>query len=951
MLALVVSVAAGPVSVDRARRVASNFARQEGLKVLIQNKVVEVSGLTAFEEFYIFIAAEGKGFILVSKDDRVMPILAYSGDQAFVTKEMPEHVESWLRDYDSQIRFNREHGIEASAETKERWDALEKGGAKTSTHVADAVPMLMTTTWNQAKADPSNVDVRYNRHCPMHGQKHAVTGCVATAMAQVMNYWKWPAHGRGSNRYTWNSPASANSDGVAYTDHLFSYFADTMFAWDLMPNALTTTSDTATEEKAVASLMYNVGIALEMMYGSSVSSAYTCVPGRYQSSEAYPTTDVVLRKYFYYKHTTNAVFISNFTNSEWISMLKMELNSARPVIYAGSDPSGGHAFVLDGYDANSAFHVNWGWGGSYDGYYAIGELNPSAQNETGGNSTYTFNLDNKAVIGIEPAQTMAPDNGTTTITAIPNNPDYGTVSGSGTYANFSDMVTLSVSPTIGYKFKCWSDGNRDNPRYLRACGGNQTFTAIFVEDKSGDIWYYGTAESLYSFTLGNIEEWGIKLPYSQLAGANSLTRVKFWSVEGSYVVRVYQGGDAPSEDNCVYTSDTLTYTSSSDMRTHTLSSAVTIDHTNPQPIWITLSSTDGFVIFKNLTPADPDAHWFRTSSGNWTSSAECPYVILAHLSLASFPAPTSLAVSGQTTSGASLSWNAPTSMTPSGYEVAYGMGLYPESMERFSTTSTSATLSGLRENIVYDVFVRAKYRNNCAASSWVKTSFRTYDTALISDPVVVTAVPNNEGWGLVSGSGTYQSGSNVDLEAVALPGYQFEGWADGPTAASRSVAPTEDMTYTALFSRQGYPFSATSADESLGTVSLVAEDSWTSGTTTLYPYLSTVCLTATPLENNVFEKWNDGNTTNPRYCTVMQSNPTLTASFVSAGSKVSLTSRQRQLTVSVAEAATITIYDMHGRCVYRTEASSGSHNSVTLHAAGVYLVRVGSSYAEKIVIR
>lgn len=267
-------------------------------------------------------------------------------------------------------------------------------------------------------------------------------------------------------------------------------------------------------------------------------------------------------------------------------------------------------------------------------------------------------------------------------------------------------------------------------------------------------------------------------------------------------------------------------------------------------------------------------------------------------------------------------------------------------MEQQVVTNNTITLSNLANNTRYYVFVKARYRNNLASSEWVRVSFRTRDNT-ITNPVEVTVLANEEDWGTVSGSGVYAGGSNVTISATAMPRFQFTGWQDGNTESTRTIVPSSDATYTAYFEPIGFSFEGLS-DASFGTVQVEGEDSWTVGTTTYYPYLSTVCLTATPA--TAFRHWDDGNTTNPRYCTVT-GNTVLTAHFDASGSKVSVSGDQRSLSVSVVEAAPIAVYDMLGRCVFRTEATPGTPTHVTLSNAGVYLVRIGTGYAEKVVVR
>ena len=961
------SAIAAPVGMERARRVAANFAQKGGMKFISKDGMKEISNQTLFEEFYIFTGPNGKGFVLVSKDDRVVPILAYSDENEFDTDNMPEHVAAWLRDYDRQIQFYREHDIKPSPEITEKWDQLENDGMKTSGNLATTVAPLLNTTWHQWSGQLTSEGdsaISYNYYCPKHGTSRTLTGCVATSMAQIMNYWKWPAHGRGTKTYTYNSAADYNGGSSAYTRQLSLTFDTCFFNWDLMPTSVRVNNAPLTPRDqvfAVAKLMYSAGVAVEMVYGTSFSGAYLFQPGSMQTTEQYPAADVALRNNFYYKHTTSGVLSRNFTNSEWIALLKMELNAGRPLIYGGNDPEGGgHAFILDGYNTSDQFHVNWGWGGNYDGYFAIGQLNP--------NENTSYNNSNMAIIGIEPAATMEPDDGVTTVVATSNNPAYGSVTGSGTYSNYSDMVILGATANSGYKFIGWSDGNRDNPRCQRANGGTQTYTAIFAEDYAGEpgyVYYYDNNNDNFNAMRGSsITEWGIRLPYSKWADADYMDSVFFMAHGGnsgdSYYVKVYKGTYYPNFLTQFTPSPNGIGPISVPANQYKLCSVpltshLDLDQSDTTSIWIILTSTTSrWRVYKSGS-TDKSGHWDYINS-EWGCSNQNPYYIKAHFV---YPAPSSITppsgvtVSDVTPNGALVSWTAPSDVTPSSYAVAYGQGLIPDALEMVSSSTTSVSLSGLSNNTHYNVFVKSRYANG-SESEWTgPVSFYTHD-ANITDPVVVTTMVNHADWGTVVGGGVYQSGSTVTLEAVAMPGFQFSYWGDdvASTANTLSISPTEDVTYLANFVPVGCTLTVSSNDDALGSVSVEGESLRASAGALFFPYLSSVCLTAIPTATGVFKQWDDSITTNPRYCTVT-GNISRMAIFEPAagGSKVFVNNDQRSLSLSVIEAAPVSIFDMLGRCVYSTQANPGSQYHVTLPYAGVYIIRIGNNYAEKIVIR
>jgi len=191
------------------------------------------------------------------------------------------------------------------------------------------------------------------------------TGCVATAMAQVLKYWNYPSQGSGSHSYTHATYGLLSAD-----------FGSTTYNWTNMPNNVVSSNN------SVATLMYHCGVSVEMDYSADGSGAY--------SGDVVPA----LVNYFNYSPNVEMKSLNSFSTANWIMMLKAELDAHRPVYYGGDNGTEGHAFVCDGYDTDSKFHFNWGWSGSANGYFAIGALNPSL--------SYKFNSNNEAIIRIKP---------------------------------------------------------------------------------------------------------------------------------------------------------------------------------------------------------------------------------------------------------------------------------------------------------------------------------------------------------------------------------------------------------------------------------------------------------------------------------------------------------------------------------------------------------------------
>ncbi|MBP5496578.1 MAG: C10 family peptidase [Bacteroidales bacterium] len=309
--------------------------------------------------FYVF-ALQPKGFVIVAADNRVEPILGYSPNGAFSPDNIPENCRSWLQHYAEEIAYVRAQDIAGAASTALAWDALLSTDASSpalAPRSTTAVLPLLTTTWDQSPY--------YNNLCPGTGIDQAVTGCVATAMAQIIHFWEYPAHGFGAHQYTDPTYGLQSAD-----------FANTTYQYSLMPNELTANSSAA-QVNAVATLMRHCGIAVNMEYDPDGSSAQDFAARTAFVSHFGYRANLVQKTYrttdWYGWTTTHEVY----TDAEWLAMIKNELDAGRPLYYSGSG-SGGHAFVCDGYDADDLLHINWGWGGWCDGYFAVGNLNPSS---------------------------------------------------------------------------------------------------------------------------------------------------------------------------------------------------------------------------------------------------------------------------------------------------------------------------------------------------------------------------------------------------------------------------------------------------------------------------------------------------------------------------------------------------------------------------------------------
>jgi hypothetical protein len=330
--------------------------------------------------FYVFNIGEN-GYVIVSGDDNVTPILAYSDEVSFNPNNIPPTVAKWLDKYKDEIRYIIENNVQPTNEISTKWNYLnthpfipsQKGNSVAST---EAVNPLVKTKWDQSPY--------YNDLCPYDNQYNdrTVTGCVATAMAQIMKFWNYPVNGEGFHSY----------DNPNYGT-LSANFGSTTYQWNSMPNSI------ASANEAIATLMYQVGVSVDMNYGVGATGGSS----GYVISSQSPVTncsEYALKTYFGYKTTLQGLERSKYDDAAWINLLKTELNAGRPVLYDGFGNGGGHCFVADGYDNNDFIHFNWGWSGAFDGFFQINALNPSGTGTGGG--TGGFNFGQQAVIGIEP---------------------------------------------------------------------------------------------------------------------------------------------------------------------------------------------------------------------------------------------------------------------------------------------------------------------------------------------------------------------------------------------------------------------------------------------------------------------------------------------------------------------------------------------------------------------
>lgn len=379
MLLLSVSAIAGPRSYQQAKAIAQRQAAMLGIEmdaeVTASAKAAPRMSVSSAVSpsatcYYVFANGEDKGFTIVSGDDRMPEVVGYSAQGTYDPDHLPANYVGFMKAYQETV------------------EALLKGDAQVSGGLAEArqwraeransaavAPLLGGIKWNQGAP--------YNNMCPSYnGTNRAVTGCVATAMAQVMMYYQYPKELKATIKaYT------AKSYGIQIPE----ISSGATYDWDNMLPDYSKSDYSSVQADAVAKLMYHCGAAVKMNYGPSSGAN---------------VTPAILATYFGYdadlmQDLTRTVF----TLQQWMTLIDNELKAKRPILYSGQASDGGHEFVCDGSDGNGLYHINWGWGGYQDGYFDLTILQPTKGGAGSGSAVDGYNRDCSMIIGI------APDNG------------------------------------------------------------------------------------------------------------------------------------------------------------------------------------------------------------------------------------------------------------------------------------------------------------------------------------------------------------------------------------------------------------------------------------------------------------------------------------------------------------------------------------------------------------
>lgn len=367
---------ANPISREQALQNARDFFAAKG-KTLpersFRHAPVKNGVLTVEANYFVFNVGDDQGFVIAAGDDCVPAILGYADRGTFAGDSLPANVKWWLDGYSDAIGR-----LQASGQQAPR---------RAPTHAA--IPALLTCQWNQGSP--------YNMYCPQFFDtgETCVTGCVATAMAQIMYYHRvrsvrsvqadipgytcatdWENYGKMTVQgISKNSPIDWNDMTVTYNSR-----------------------STDAAKRAVANLMKYCGVSVEMDYGRSSTGGSGAVSQHVVTA---------LKKYFGYDAGASYVYRSNYSDDAWDELIYNELANGRPVHYSGRGTSGGHAFVCDGYDGDGYYHFNWGWGGYCDGNFLLSDLTPPGFGI--GSNGGGFNDKQGAIIGAKPDGNLSPD--------------------------------------------------------------------------------------------------------------------------------------------------------------------------------------------------------------------------------------------------------------------------------------------------------------------------------------------------------------------------------------------------------------------------------------------------------------------------------------------------------------------------------------------------------------
>lgn len=393
--------------------------------------------------YYVFNAGNDGGYVIVSGDDRIEPILGYVDHGSFDPDNIPENMRSWLQLYADQIKYVVDNNIQPD-------DPILKTRNKVQ-GTRHSVGELLTTRWNQGNP--------YNITCPIYytekdndEHKYPATGCTATAMAQVMYFYRYPAKTKAA------IPAHSNTytlkNGSRKTVTAPQIPRNTILDWDNMRDIYSWQGEANAnaQDTAVANLMLYCGQSVNMHWGPSSGANF--------SAEAYIN-------YFGFDARAYVGERRDYSIDEWFGMLYNEIEQGYPVLFSGFSSGGGHAFVLDGFDGENLFHLNWGWGGGSNGWFLVSILNPGDNSGIGASSSSDgYSMSQRALFNLR----------------VPGTPK------ENPHLSVSDVSVSSTSITAKFTNKTGASGT--------------FYTGIVMQGEDGELTLVGSQQTISGMANG-----------------------------------------------------------------------------------------------------------------------------------------------------------------------------------------------------------------------------------------------------------------------------------------------------------------------------------------------------------------------------------------------------------------------------------------------------------------
>ena len=479
-----------PVTKQQARQWAQEFMSQRGVQIVAEPRRAPGMAVDAeMQPFYVFNTVANKGFVIIAGDDCAEHVLGYVTEGSYDENNLPDNFRAWLEMMTDKIRDAERLCDEAGTLNNFGLNSsdsslIEETMAPHHIPTHPAITPLIKTKWDQGYSTQNGYI--YNEETPVIDNEHCITGCGATAGAQVMNYYQHPQKAtKKVPGYTIEGSPVNNQTKVALPAYKFN--------WSAMKNVYTDGDTLTTSSNAVSMLMKYCGWAANMSYG---------LDGSY-SNENIMAQNMV--KYFDYDpNTLRTVSSNNYSVNEWDALIYGELSEARPIIFSGQEwHSDGHIFICDGYDGAGLYHFNWGWGGYCDGYFSLHAANCNLYGiYEDGVFASGYILDMYATIGLQPNSGAAPP-------------------------SVDDIVAHVFDTSVDGKDIFMAIGNDNGQPYGFSYGlgkkaSNGTFTPVWQADYSNSElssgWYYYFNLDASTFNLANGTH--SLYPISKVAGSN-----------------------------------------------------------------------------------------------------------------------------------------------------------------------------------------------------------------------------------------------------------------------------------------------------------------------------------------------------------------------------------------------------------------------------------------------